>query len=197
MTSRRINVNIGHMPKLINPSVDFHDSFLSFWDELDAAGEEAHEWLNWGGDETNIELADRELFADWVERQISFANTPDDELPSGRVRASTLWWVEDGELLGKLSIRHELNDALFERGGHIGYIVRPSARRQGHATALLRAALPVAAELGVVSALVTVDDTNVASIKVIEYSGGILDDICHGTRRYWIPTRQRPRCSCW
>jgi len=48
-----------------------------------------------------------------------------------------LWWVDGSELLGRLSIRHELTDALRELGGHIGYVVRPSACRQGHANAML------------------------------------------------------------
>jgi len=53
-----------------------------------------------------------------------------------------LWWVDGSELLGRLSIRHELTDALRELGGHIGYVVRPSACRQGHANAMLAARCP-------------------------------------------------------
>jgi predicted acetyltransferase len=65
---------------------------------------------------------------------------------------------------------------LCEVGGHIGYDVRPSARRRGHATAMLRAALPVGRSLGIESALVTCDVDNVASRKVIGRNGGLLED---------------------
>jgi predicted acetyltransferase len=81
-----------------------------------------------------------------------------------------------------------LTPALLEGGGHIGYDVRPSARRRGHATAMLCAALPLARGLGIESALVTCDVTNVASRKVIEAAGGILEDQRGGKLRFWLPT---------
>jgi predicted acetyltransferase len=73
-------------------------------------------------------------------------------------------------------------------GGHIGYDVRPSARQRGHATAMLAAALPVARGLGIDRVLVTCDDDNIASRKVIEASGGVLEDQRGDKLRYWVPT---------
>ena len=102
---------------------------------------------------------------------------------------TTLWWVDGSAYLGRIAIRHRLTPALREVGGHIGYDVRRSARRQGHATAMLAAALPVAAALGIDPALVTCDDTNVASRKVIEANGGVLEDERAGVLRFWVPTR--------
>lgn len=101
---------------------------------------------------------------------------------------------EDG-YAGRLSIRHRLNDRLRVIGGHIGYDVRPSARRRGHATAMLRVALPLARELGIESALVTCDTDNVASRKVIEAAGGVLADQRSGKLRFWVPTAVRPETS--
>ena len=66
--------------------------------------------------------------------------------------------------------------------------MRPSARRRGVATAALAAALPVAAALGIDPALLTCDDDNVASGRVIETNGGVLEDVRDGIRRYWVPT---------
>jgi predicted acetyltransferase len=87
-----------------------------------------------------------------------------------------------------LAIRHRLTPALEQLGGHIGYDVRPSARRQGHATAMLAAALPIARSLGISQALVMCDRTNIASQRVIEAGGGRLLDITERKLRYWVPT---------
>ncbi len=59
-----------------------------------------------------------------------------------------LWWIDGRTYLGRISIWHELTADLAD-SGHIGYDIRPSARRRGHATAMLGAALPVAGGLGI------------------------------------------------
>jgi predicted acetyltransferase len=92
------------------------------------------------------------------------------------------------EYFGRLAIRHRLTPLLLEAGGHIGYDVRPSARRQGHATAMLRAALPIAHSLGIDPALITCDDDNVASRRVIEVNGGVYEDQRGVKLRFWVPT---------
>jgi predicted acetyltransferase len=78
---------------------------------------------------------------------------------------------------------------LLDYGGHIGYVVRPSVRRQGHATAMLAAALPVAASLGIDPVLVTCDHDNLGSRRVIEANGGVFEDQRDEKLRYWLPTR--------
>jgi predicted acetyltransferase len=108
--------------------------------------------------------------------------------PAGIVPATTLWWVDGAEYLGRLAIRHRLTSRLLERGGHIGFDVRPTARRRGHATAMLRAALPIATGLGIHRALVTCDVDNVASRKVIEACGGEFEDQRGVKLRFWVAT---------
>jgi predicted acetyltransferase len=56
---------------------------------------------------------------------------------------------------------------------------------------MLRAALPLAAHLGVDPALITCDRDNAASRRVIESSGAVRDDSGEddGVLRYWAPTR--------
>jgi predicted acetyltransferase len=113
----------------------------------------------------------------------------DVEAPApGRVPQTTLWFGRGEQFLGRLSLRHRLTESLRRHGGHIGYDVRPSARRRGHATAMLRAALPVAAELGITSALLTCDPGNIASRKVIEANGGVRLDEPGPELRFWVPT---------
>ena len=109
--------------------------------------------------------------------------------PAGFVPATELWWVEGDEFLGRVGIRHRLSPALLETGGHIGYDVRRSARRRGHATAMLREALIVARALGIESALVTCDVENMGSRTVIERNGGVLEDEREGKLRFWVSTR--------
>ncbi len=106
----------------------------------------------------------------------------------GRVPETRLWWVDGGVFLGSLRIRHRLTEALRMDGGHIGYSVRPSARRRGHATAMLAAALPRAARLGIDPALITCNLSNDASRRVIETNGGALFDADDTMLRFWVPT---------
>jgi predicted acetyltransferase len=116
-------------------------------------------------------------------------------LPERMVPATFLAAELDGRLVGRVSIRHELNDWLTRVGGHIGYAVRPADRLQGHATEILRQALVVARSLGIDRVLVTCDEDNAGSARVIERCGGVLQDVVPGDgpyagttlkRRYWI-----------
>jgi len=79
---------------------------------------------------------------------------------------------------------------LLNFGGHIGYGVRPKFRRRGFATEILRQSLKYIHELGVTEVLVTCDEDNVGSSKVIESQGGILENRVEYEgrfkRRYWI-----------
>lgn len=109
-------------------------------------------------------------------------------VPEGLVPSDYRWITDAGAVVGFIAVRHHLNDSLLEEGGHIGYSIRPSARRQGHATRALGLALRRARELGVERALVTCNIDNVASARTIEHNGGVLEDVRGRLRRYWIPT---------
>jgi predicted acetyltransferase len=112
------------------------------------------------------------------------------DLKKSHVPTTFLIAENEGNLVGRASIRHELNDFLFRVRGHIGYQVRPSYRRQGFATEILKQSLTFIYELGVKEVLVTCDEDNVGSIKVIESQGGILENTVEFERilkrRYWI-----------
>ncbi len=106
-----------------------------------------------------------------------------------RVPQTVLWWVDGDEYLGRVAIRHRLTPNLRRRGGNIGYEVRPSARGRGHASAMLAAALPLAAALGVNPALIDCDVENEASRRVIEKCGGRVQRYEGGTLYYTVATR--------
>lgn len=89
----------------------------------------------------------------------------------GRVPCTVRWAVCNGEFLGRLSIRHELNIPLGESGGHIGFDVAPRFRGRGIAKAMLRKSLPLLKNLGFRQALLTCDATNSASRRVMEACG--------------------------
>jgi predicted acetyltransferase/ketosteroid isomerase-like protein len=135
---------------------------------------------------------DEEAFARFVDavRGERLEETP---RPEGYVPATELWWVEGDEFLGRIGIRHRLTPVLLEMGGHIGYDVRPSARRRGHATEMLRQGLTIANELGIDPALITCDVDNVGSRAVIERNGGVLEDERNGKLRFWARTAQAGR----
>jgi predicted acetyltransferase len=178
------------MPRLVPPTVDVHASFVEAMEEFRAEGR--------GGpnDSTNIGYHMREFAAQWRDPAVfaTYVERVRGEALEATLRAegwvpsTTLWWVDGTTYLGRIAVRHSLTEDLLNTGGSIGYDVRPSARRQGHATAMLRAALPEAAALGVDPALVTCNVANVGSRKVIEACGGLLEDQRGDKLRFWIRT---------
>ncbi|WP_141579337.1 GNAT family N-acetyltransferase [Actinomadura sp. WMMA1423] len=182
------------MPVLVRPAVDFHASFLAAMAEFQAEGR---------GTPDGVSRIDRELreygarwavpevFAAYVDR-LNAESLRESPRPEGMVPATTFWWTEGTEYLGRIQLRHDLTEWLRDVGGHIGYDVRRSARRRGHATRMLREILPHARRLGLDQVLVTCDEDNVGSRKVIENNGGVLEDARKGKLRYWVPTTCAP-----
>jgi predicted acetyltransferase len=113
----------------------------------------------------------------------------------GELVAGT-WLIADveGMVVGRTSIRHELNAYLAFHGGHIGYAVRPAFRRRRYATEILRQSVIIARSYGVHPVLITCDDDNVGSAAVIQSCGGSLERVVSASesdtsvpfRRYWI-----------
>ncbi|MFC2077909.1 GNAT family N-acetyltransferase [Candidatus Bipolaricaulota bacterium] len=98
-------------------------------------------------------------------------------LDDGWVPSTTLFLIDEGRILGVVNLRHRLNDFLRRIGGHVGFAVRPSARNRGHGARLLEAAKLRAREMKIERLLVTCDEANAASSRVIEKCGGLLSDI--------------------
>lgn len=173
------------MPELVAPTVRLRDAWLRSHADWGPGVHQDGAGLRPGDD---VETPDG--FARWVRRLLGESD-PAVSAPEGWVHCTYWWIVEDGEVLGAVALRHELNDFLLDAGGHIGYGVRPSARRRGLATFALGAVLPYAARLGLPRVLVTCNVANEGSRRTIEHNGGVLEDIrdtdIGRVRRYWIP----------
>lgn len=112
-------------------------------------------------------------------------------LPEGYVPHTVYWLVDGKTFIGWLDIRHTLTDHLREVGGNIGYAIRPTERKKGYGTKILKLALLKAKEMGLTSIRITCDDTNTASARIIEKNGGVFENTTTTKegivkRRYWI-----------
>ncbi|MBL7134214.1 MAG: GNAT family N-acetyltransferase [Phycisphaerae bacterium] len=144
--------------ELTEPRADLRKQFL----------EMADEWRSSGDDRYKDALAD---FDAYVAKLRAEKKTKD--LPADHVPQTTFWLVgEDNRVIGVSRLRHSLTSVLKERGGHIGYEIRPSERRKGYGTEILRLSLAKARQMGLSRAMVTCDDDNVASVRIIERNGG-------------------------
>jgi predicted acetyltransferase len=181
MTAKPQKTDMADIVKLIEPCLELETEYMDMANEFLAAGD-SRDW--------EIEHAVGN-FAGFVQQRLDWKKGLN--LPDGWVPASTFWLIRgDNVILGTSSLRHKLNDKLQKLGGHIGYQIRPSQRKKGYGTMILRLTLIKAKQLGLERVLVTCDDDNDFSAKIIERNGGILRDKCDRngpgklTRRYWI-----------
>ena len=113
-------------------------------------------------------------------------------LRPGIVPQNTFWLVRNGRILGRSKLRHWLTPELEHEGGHIGYDIRPSERRKGYGTMILKLTLEKARDLGLRRVLLTCDSENIGSARIIEKNGGKLSGDAVSNRsgmlisQYWI-----------
>ena len=169
--------------RIIEPDERFRVSFLEAWDEFDAEDERGAECTGAFGF-TRRQCDSVAGFAAMCARRRLEKTDP----PEGFVPATMLWAVDGDRWLGRVSVRHELNEHLIRFGGHVGYAVRPSARRRGIATTLLRVGLGMLNEIGVGEALILCAEDNEGSRRVIETVGGELEKVVEGLRLYRVAT---------
>jgi predicted acetyltransferase len=170
------------MPSLQAPAARFYQSFL----------EAHHEWGP-GPHEDGFGLRDGEDvetaagFAAWVSR-LTRAEDPAADPGAGHTHCTYRWIVEDDQIRGGISLRHELTDDRLRSLGHIGYGVRPSARGRGLATWALGEMLGEARARGMKRVLLVCEAGNIASARAIERNGGVAEPAEQdaSTRRYWI-----------
>lgn len=157
------------MLKLVNPDFEHKKSAEDF----------KKEFLDYG--ETVINgsaLLDKMEYSEWLDN--TRRNSNSETVREDWTVASTFFAVreEDGKIVGMIDIRHNLNtEFLSKYGGHIGYAVRPTERRKGYATEMLRQALAFAGWIGLTKVMISCYADNTASAKTIEKCGGVLTEV--------------------
>jgi predicted acetyltransferase len=171
---------------LVPPSLQYRQTLLEAFEEFQANGE-------------NLEV-DLTLLAERLEELLAWIEAQQDPstVDPGQLPFFDYWLIDHEEWIGKLTLRPQINEQFLVSGGHIGYEIRPSKRRQGYGTLLLRLGLEKAREHGLCRVLLTCDETNVGSKKIIQANGGRYENAVpqEGTSvkklRYWIDLCDEP-----
>ena len=162
--------------ELRRPTLADKEAILNMMEEFEKS-QSAHDGGFW--DIENF------VYEEWLEENLQAEaglNIPENWVPAIQLVSFDV----AGQALGFLNLRLRLNDYLLEKGGHIGYSIRPSERGKGYAKESLRQGLQIAKEKNIHRVLVTCSIKNLASQAVILANGGQLEDIRHETERYWI-----------
>jgi len=165
--------------KLVLPSTEYESSYM---DALREAENETQ-------DTKLRKPAMGQSFADFV--RIFFNEMNPETVPPGYVPTTMFWLIDNNTFIGRLQIRHSLTESLFNYGGHIGYYIRSSMRNKGYGSAMLKLGLSEAKKMGFTEVLVTCDEDNLGSQKIIEKNGGELENTIDNPghprkHRYWI-----------
>lgn len=167
--------------KLVFPTEEFEEEWRSIIQEFGAAHEKVKPFALKGPIDN---------YEKYLENARRYSKCVD--IPEGRVPADIFFLVDEGHkrILGAIDIRYGLNDYLFTIGGNIGYSIRPSERKKGYATEMLRLGLEICSEKGMQKVLITCNKSNIASSKVIIKNGGAFEnEIPDGdeiVQRYWV-----------
>lgn len=169
---------------LIKPTIDFEKEIVSYRQSFNDSP---------NGIEGTTMLSEFDSVNGWLTSLKLYEN--ENTLPNRDHVASYQYLLinkNDKKIIGMSSLRLQLNDFLFHYGGHIGYSISPEERKQGKGTILLAKMLLEAKKIGINKVLVTCNDDNIGSAKIIEANNGRLEDISVDTdsnqrvRRYWI-----------
>ncbi|WP_026511322.1 GNAT family N-acetyltransferase [Butyrivibrio sp. LC3010] len=156
--------------KLVFPTLVYKDKAIEYINEFYEYGSEINGSgaLDWFLKESTYEK--------WLDRLIGAMDIAN--LQETKVPGLTYFYVRetDNRIIGMINIRLALNDFLRKEGGHIGYSVRPTERRNGYGTDMLTEGLKVCNKIGIREVLVSCDKENLASVGVIKNCGGLLKE---------------------
>ncbi len=169
---------------LVRPSKQYAEQVMSYKEEMLQNGDSFDGCAG---------LEDVHSFDEWVD----FENRLRKKYGAGYVPSEVFLAVRENDnfVVGIIDFRHPLSDFLESFGGNIGYSIRPSERRKGYASEMLKLILPICYEFGESKVLLTCDKENIASRRTIIKNGGLLENEVVDTvglsksgiiQRYWI-----------
>ncbi len=126
-----------------------------------------------------------EEYQEWLKKAVESSNQAG-VVDGWRVPETIFWLYEDGKPVGFGKIRHFLTDALCERGGNVGYAIRPGARNRGLGKRFLSLLIDEGHKLGVDRMLLTVQNKNKPSICIALANGGKIEKVTADRHYIWI-----------
>lgn len=125
-------------------------------------------------------MLDKVDFKEWIDKLENDKHIPDEFFGKSN---TYLVLNENNKMIGMINIRITPTEDCIYMYGHIGYGVRPSERRKGYATEMLKLALKECKEANLKEVIISCDSENVASIKTILKNNGQLERELVGTNR--------------
>ena len=172
------------MLKLVKLEEKYKTQLFDMMDEWESSGEKIIPYA--------IRKVDYRNFEKYIE-SLEVKKSEDGFVPDSTYFALD---IERNIFVGAVNIRHYLNESLLLNGGHIGDGVRPSERRKGYATEMIRLALEECKKIGIDRVLMVCYKDNIGSAKSIKNNGGILEneiiaDNGKTEQRYWISLKKK------
>ncbi len=173
------------MLKLIKPSLMYYKQYKEMMDEWNMEGSRIAPWP------LHLKYHTEDFFKEMLARIKDVENGEN----LGEYASSTTYWLYDDEkdiLIGASNLRHYLTEDGLKLWGHIGYGIRPSERKKGYATELLKMTIVEAKKRNIKKVLLGAYTGNIGSWKVMEKCGGIFENIVIEEetglpiKRYWI-----------
>ncbi|MDF1617979.1 GNAT family N-acetyltransferase [Petrocella sp. FN5] len=156
--------------KLTKPSLLYQSTFLDFVKDVKESGYESY---------THYVKAEKN-FSEFMNELIDMSEGVN--IKKGWAPCSSYWLIDNNEeVIGVIRIRHRVDNDSLEMAGHIGYEIKSSKRKKGYGQRLLELGLMEARKIGLQKVLITCDEDNVASKRMIEkckskYKKSIFDE---------------------
>lgn len=178
------------MLRLIKPDKKYYIQYKEMMDEWKDSNTSISPWP------LKLEYSTKNKFEEMIKR---VEEVERGENLEGNASSTTYWLYDDNKntIIGASNLRHYLTEEGYKTWGHIGYGIRPSERRKGYATKLLKMTLEEANKIGIKRVLLGTYEENIGSWKTMEKCGAELENIVIEEetglpiKRYWISLKKR------